>query len=98
MNELIFLTLLTLDYGQTRDIAHACDGRINCTIHETNPILGAHPSNGAINRYFLTAAVAHAIITEVLPPDYRQPWLVATSALEVAVIGNNKRIGLHLRF
>ena len=93
-----FAVALAADRAQTVDLRDFCRGRIDCTLHETNPLLGPQPSVASINRYFFGAALAHAIVSRLLPSDQRSAWQASSLALEVAVVGHNKRLGPSIHF
>lgn len=86
------LTLFLIDAAQTKDIKSHRD------LHETNPLLGEHPSDSRIKNYFVGAGLVHTGLAVILPQPYRGYLQAGTIALEVSVIGNNKRLGLHMRF
>lgn len=85
--------LFVLDYLQTRSIQ---DCYPKC--YETNPILGRNPSTNKVRGYFITAAVLHTALAYYLTPEYRKAFQEGTIALELIVIGNNKRIGLGMKW
>ena len=85
-------TLLLMDYGTTRNIAH----RPN-EYRELNPLLGNHPSIAQVNLHFLVAIPAILLAADYFP-EYRKEILMITSAVELVAVGNNLRIGLHLDF
>ena len=93
-----FVAALAADRAQTVDLRDFCRGRIGCTVHETNPLLGSRPSVASINRYFFSAALSHAIVSRLLPSSKRSAWQASSLALEVAVVGHNKRLGLSIHF
>lgn len=88
----IVLTSFYVDYLQTKDIKN------HPGMYETNPILGAHPSNRRIASYFILAAAGHSILAYNMKPEMRRNFQYATIALQIAVILHNKRIGLNYEF
>lgn len=84
--------LFAIDYSQTMDIKNHRD------LEEKNPLLGKHPGDAKVRNYFIGAALTHAAVTYMLPTEYRKWWLDGTIVLELAVVGNNKRIGLSSKF
>ncbi len=94
--EAAFDAELLIDYKQTESISHFCDGRVNCTVHETNPMLGKEPTAKGARNYFLTAAVLHGVVTALLPSNDRKPWQVGSIVIEGVVIGRNKHLGLKI--
>ncbi|HEY7192531.1 MAG TPA: hypothetical protein VH439_02240 [Gemmatimonadales bacterium] len=88
-----FLALLWVDASQTRSLA-----RNNWNgYHETNPVLGRQPTEGQINTYTATVAVATVGIAQALPPRTRRWWLGVALALEAyTVYHTTSRLGVSL--
>ena len=86
-------TLLVADWAQTRTIAKNPD-----RWYETNPLLGKHPSVSRVNNYFATTLVANYFITDYLSPKWRTRFQGGLIAVELVVVGNNKRIGIGMSF
>lgn len=82
-----------VDWAQTRYIADNPD-----SFHETNPIMGRHPSIGRVDRYFATSILVGAVVLDALPSEYRDYALKAGLVLEVLVVSNNARIGVGVKF
>lgn len=82
-----------VDWAQTRYIADNPD-----RFHETNPIVGRHPSIGRVDRYFATSVLVGAVVLDALPSEYRDYALKAGLVLEVLVVSNNARIGVGVKF
>lgn len=82
-----------VDWAQTRYIADNPD-----RFHETNPIMGRHPSIGRVDRYFATSILVGAVVLDALPSAYRDYALKAGLVLEVLVVSNNARIGVGVKF
>ncbi len=84
---------LYADYAQTKDIQRYPQ------CWEANPILGRHPTDKAIDRYFLAVAVGHAAIAYALPAGWpRTTWQGAVIAIEVAQVIKNKKAGFRFSF
>lgn len=90
-----------LDAGQTRDI------RNHGGMIELNAWLGQHPSNGEIDRYFLTVGIVHPLIAVALPAEMelwdmklhpRTAWQYVYLGVEGAALLTNLRGGLRLAF
>lgn len=81
-----------VDYRQTLDIKN------HPGMYETNPILGKHPSDVKIKNYFIASSVVTLGAVYLLPKHYRPYLIGGVLAVEVVVIGNNKRIGLRTNF
>jgi hypothetical protein len=64
-------------------------------LHETNPILGRHPSDVKVIVYFVLCATALALITIFCPrPLLSIAVMSGTLSLEVWVIRRNFKLGL----
>ena len=85
--------LLVGDWATTHNMTH----RYNENYHERNPLLGARPTANRVNLYFLTMAPVIFLTADYFG-DYRKEILQATSVLELIMVGNNLRIGLHFQF
>jgi hypothetical protein len=85
--------LLAADWATTRNMTH----RYNEGYYERNPLLGSHPTANRVNLYFLTVAPAIFFAADYFG-DYRKEILQAVSAVELIVVGNNLRLGLHFQF
>jgi hypothetical protein len=85
-----YLTAHVIDWGQTRDSAKNYYG-------EKNTILGAHPSVGKVNAYFVLTPILLYYALDAIP-EYRTPALVVLTAVEIAVIARNYRIGVKVAF
>ena len=86
--EAAYLALVVVDWHQTRE------GQTKPNMVETNPVLGAHPSNSKVNAWFIGSNVVQFLIADALPTDLRNCWLAAGIAFEVSVVKNNKSIAI----
>jgi hypothetical protein len=86
---LLTSALLVIDWGQTENIAHN-----PYDFHETNPMLGDHPSNEQVTFYFAGALVLNAAIQMFLPPKERRIWQWSVTIAEGNAIVNNFSVGL----
>ncbi len=91
-----YLATHIADWGQTRSIADSCAK--GGQYYETNPILGRCPSMQMVNAYFISTALLHAGVAQMLPPKYRRWFQTGTLAMQLNVISNNKNIGLKISF
>jgi hypothetical protein len=92
--EAAYLTLLTIDYLQTREIA-----KNPGTYYEQNPILGVHPSELAVNRYFVLSSLIHLGLSRTLPHEWRAGFQYVTIARETyAVTRNHIVVGIRIPF
>jgi len=85
--------LLLGDWATTHNMTH----RYNENYHETNPLLGRHPTANRVNLYFLTVAPIVFLAADHFG-DYRKEILQATSVIELIMVGNNLRLGLRFQF
>jgi len=104
----VIVALQVMDWQQTRKIASESipesytehpDGssaRVYARprFHETNPILGDHPSDGEVNLYFLGCLIGNAAVSYILPPKYRAAWQYTSMAVQGYFVVNNYRIGV----
>jgi hypothetical protein len=68
-------------------------------VFESNPLLGHHPSQAAINQTFLAGAVGHLALSMVLPSHYRTAFQGVTLGAEVYMISRNAcNAAIHLQF
>lgn len=104
-----YTALHVADWGQTLSVAKSCrNGSMSvnnythtweeCSLMETNPILGEHPSRGEINTYFATTLVLHTAVAYYLPPTYRRVWQSVWVGIESGVVARNARMGVSLSF
>jgi len=112
MRQAAVTALFVVDWGQSRWIARngfreftfrnpdtAAKEEITITaeaFHETNPILGRHPSVGRVNNYFAAMIVGHAAISYVLPPAWRQAWQYVYIGYELKTVTHNRSIGVRI--
>jgi len=89
----VWVTLLAVDWNQTRIIARNPD-RFN----EKNAILGNHPSVGKVNGYFAAAIIGTIGVAMALPSEYRKFWLGGITVLEVSVTQHNRSLGIKTSF
>ncbi|GLT20807.1 hypothetical protein GCM10007933_02590 [Zoogloea oryzae] len=86
-------TLTAADWSQTRNIA-----RHPSRWHETNPLLGEHPTTATVDRHFIASAVLGAALLHALPSNVRDYALDAGLVLEVGCVANNVRLGIGIKF
>lgn len=92
--EALYLLLHGADWAQTRTIA-----KNPGQLHETNPLLGLHPSSGMVNNYFALTGLGHILLADKLPPDLAKVFQYGSAGLEAGVIGRNKfKFGIGMTF
>lgn len=89
-----FLSSLTADYLQTRQIAREPDR----WYEQGNPLLGDQPSASRVNIIFLTSAVVTLGVAHILPSKWRKVLLVSGTVIEAGFAAHNARIGLKVGF
>lgn len=85
--------MLVADWAQSRQIARNAE-----QYRETNPILGARPSMGHVNTYFVTALALNYVIGRSLDRRWRSAWFVTVQTVEASVVQRNLSIGLEVSF
>jgi len=81
-------TLLIADWAQTLNIASRPD------VSESNQILGAYPSRGAVNLYFISALIANNLLGDI----YGDDWYILVSINQAAYVGTNAKVGIKFSF
>jgi hypothetical protein len=105
------IILQIADWGQTRDIAtNTFNGAgwndetkefyyfTNYRKHETNPILGNHPSIGEVNCYFVAYIIATTVGTYIIPQKYRPYWQCFFILDELYFVSRNAKLGIKMKF
>jgi hypothetical protein len=102
---MLMLSLHTGDWMQTRQIAESSRPRMDAYgrmvtrhYHETNPILGKHPSKDKVDLYFTIGGVAKVGGLYLLPRPYDFLWGGAWILINLRNVVHNKSIGLTLKF
>lgn len=85
--------LLIGDMGQTLD-----SNAKRTHYRELNPYLRNHDTPSEIRQYFAVAIVGSAVVTKLLPAEYRPYWQYGLIGIEVAMLLQNKRVGLRFKF
>ena len=85
--------LILIDWGQTRYIAKSPH-----RFHETNPLIGRHPSLGDVNRHFALSMAANLAVASLLPSKFRTPWLLGVSGMQAHFVIHNKKMGIRMAF
>jgi len=86
------MTATVIDYGQTRYIAS------KPYLHEYNPIMGRHPSNGRIAANFIIMPLLAYVIADNLSSEHRTMFLYTVSTIEVGMVGRNAYLGFGVKF
>ena len=91
--EIAALTLRTIDWKTTRDIARNPD-----RYKEINPLLGDHPSIGKVNTFFVLTTIIHPVISYYLPRDYRTAFQYISIGISGTAATINLWSGLKVKF
>jgi hypothetical protein len=84
-NQTALLILQIIDYRQTS---------ISPEFEETNPLLGKHPTQKQIDKYFMSLAVGTYAVSYILPKKFRGYWQYLQIISEAYCIGSNYSIGI----
>jgi hypothetical protein len=87
------MALTVADWGQTRMIA-----RNPQTYRELNPILGPHPSQSRVDAYMIGYLATQYLIAEYAPEPMKTLLLTYVLVVQAKAVGNNRSIGLQIRF
>lgn len=91
--QLAYTGLLLADWAQTRYIAtHPAD------YHETNPLLGKHPSLARTNNYFAASLAVNWGAVYAMPADWRPAWQYSFIAMEAFFVLRNRSLGIGFEF
>ncbi|HZF19517.1 MAG TPA: hypothetical protein VE008_07400 [Burkholderiales bacterium] len=89
----ILTGLIITDWAQTREIvAHPEKYR------ERNPFLGAYPSQGKLNNIVALSIVGSAVISYVLPRQWREAFQYVWIGAEAVTVIHNRSIGIRIPF
>jgi len=87
-----------VDWRQTLNIAEQRNPDGSYAWHETNPLLGRHPSVGRVNTHYAISAIGVAALAHYLPNRYRKPFLTGAVVFEVAIVARNYNLGIAMRW
>lgn len=82
-----------IDALQTKYIANNPD-----KFTEMNPILGEHPKEGNVDKYFLMSMLGNYLLARLLPPKLRPFLQNGTIGTQADAITNNVNNGVGLKF
>lgn len=84
------------------DLSTTLDIRRHPGMFEYNPILGRHPTDASVYRYFAICDASHILVTYALRESGHERaanyWEYGTISLELGMIGHNYSIGLRGKF
>jgi hypothetical protein len=103
--ETAYLSLLTIDWAQTRSFLRAkpVTTVVNgCTTttwdYEQNPILGKHPEQSHLDAAVIITGIAHVYIARLLPEKYRAPFQYISIGIEGGAVAHNFSLGVKAQF
>lgn len=85
------VTLLTVDYFQTRSIVK------DPLYEERNPVLDNIGEDG-IALYFSGWVIGSYVVADWLPQNYRRTFLGILNSVEIYAVGNNLSVGVRMNF
>ena len=89
--ELVYMAFHAADWRQTIHISK------HPTEHsEKNKFLGSAPSQGKVNRYFVSTAIAHYAVSKALPRKWRKVWQYVTIGFEGGIVAGNYSLGIKI--
>ena len=91
--EAVYLTLHSIDWAQTRNIARNPD-----KWYEQNSYLGKHPSVAQVDRYFIAAGAIQFAVAYYLPAEYRKAFQYVTIGVEGGAVVHNFSLGIEVKF
>jgi hypothetical protein len=65
---------------------------------EKNSILGDHPKEGDVDKYFLMSMLGNYLLARLLPPKLRPFFQNATIGTQKNMVQNNANLGIGLKF
>lgn len=84
---------LTIDALQTKHIADNPD-----KYFEKNPLLGKHPREGDVDKYFLASILGNYLLARILPPKLRPFFQNGTIRTQADMVTKNANLGIGLKF
>lgn len=90
--QLIYQSLLMVDWAQTRDIAKKPE------FEEKNFFLGENPSVGEVNTYFAALSLVQVGVTLMLAPENRAVWQYVSIGVAAGNVTRNHYYGVKLDF
>src|SRR5437899_9875579 len=82
-----------IDWRQTQYIAQHHD-----QFHETNKVLGEHPTVTQVNVYFARTSALTGALAYFIPSEYRKMYLGGIAIVEVSATAHNRSLGVKFSF
>jgi len=101
-SDTLLLGLRVTDWGQTIDIATQKNFNGNFVFGELNPLLGVHPSPGAVSIYFGSLIAMDEFIKYLAKTNeewatFQKYWKVVQISAELACVIKNLRLGVRFK-
>lgn len=94
LRQALYTSVHCIDWGQTLHIAKNPQ-----LFHETNLILGLHPSVAFVSIYFASTLAGHWIVARYLTRGiWRQLWQYGGAAVQTYYIIHNYQLGIKIDF
>ena len=90
--EATYLTLLAIDWSQTRNFLR------DPHYYELNPILGKHPSQDKVDAAVILTGLGHYLIARILPTEYRKAFQYVAIGVELGAVTHNYSIGVEIKY
>ena len=91
VRESVYLTLLAVDWAQTRSFLRNGD-------EEANPFLGERPHQDKVDAVVILTGIAHVYVASILPESYRSAFQYVSIGVEVGAVSHNFSLGVRARF
>jgi hypothetical protein len=103
IGEYAFILAEMADMGTTLDINRQRYPSGAWRMHEDNPVMGPHPSDGRVISYFamttgLHMAVTYQMVSHDVPAPIVAAWEIISIGVEAGYAGHNYSIGLKCKF
>jgi len=95
VREAVYLAVLAIDYGQTRNIAHHPENWQEIT---ADWAITSHPSAHQVDNYFALLAITQVTIAYLIPAEYRKKFQYINIVCEARAVHSNFSLGIGVEF
>lgn len=92
------ITLVGMDWAQTRYMSRNWHTEEYKNYSETNPILGRYPTTREVDTYLTLAMLGHYYINTTRSVQFRRFWNTFWFATEFRSVTHNYSVGIKMRF
>jgi len=92
-----FIGLQVIDWQQTLTISRNCDQFYEKS-YITSRVIGSCPTAQGVDRYMLTGAVLHTLVSYALPVKYMSTWQYVTIGVTGIAVIQNYQLGIKVSF